>query len=313
MKFRRIPEGQFERGSPADEMSRQADETLHRVKISYPFYMDAREVRQREFYKLMMPKDYNYAGWKLSRGPIQDGADFVYRWHTGGVQNKDDAFSDKPLTDTFPMTPVTWDRAREFCRRLTKREKDAGRLPEGYVYRLPTEAEWEYSCRAGTRTPYNFDPPYDDEEHFESHVELGAQSHFYLKPEDTNSDRKPNAWGLYDMHGNAWEWCLDMYAPYASGPQQDPVHLGEGEIHEGEASAIRDVGPSRVVRGGGVVLDSKPEGGGDLHPFIGGYSRAVHPFARSAARDLMPPDTDLLLNLGIRAVLAPKITLPQER
>ncbi|MDA8967821.1 formylglycine-generating enzyme family protein [bacterium] len=113
-----------------------------------------------------------------------------------------------------PVEQVTWDQAVEFCRRLTDlpAEKAAGN-----VYRLPTEAEWEYACRAGTRTMYSFG---DDLS------ELGDYAWY-----DDNADDKthpvgsklPNAWGLYDMHGNVWEWCQDWSDAYPGGAVTDPT------------------------------------------------------------------------------------------
>ena len=126
-----------------------------------------------------------------------------------------------------PVESVSWDKAAAFCEALSAlpAERQAGR-----VYRLPTEAEWEYACRAGTTTAYSF----GDEESL-----LGDFAWF-----DDNSGRqthpvgqkRPNGWGLYDMHGNVWEWCSDWYGDYAAGAVRDPV---------GPAS-----GSDRVLRGG---------------------------------------------------------------
>ena len=125
----------------------------------------------------------------------------------------------------LPVEQVTWYEALEFCRKLTERERTAGRLPEGYEYTLPTEAQWEYACRAGTTGDYagNLDE---------------------MAWCDQNSDgtthpvrqKRANAWGLHDMHGNVWEWCLDWYGDYPGGSVRDPT---------GPAS-----GSERVFRGG---------------------------------------------------------------
>jgi formylglycine-generating enzyme required for sulfatase activity len=126
-----------------------------------------------------------------------------------------------------PVEQVSWNDAVEFCRKLSElpAEKAAG-----YVYRLPTEAEWEYACRAGTDTEYSFG---------DSESQLGGYAWY-----DENSGltthpvggKRPNAWGLYDMHGNVWEWCQDWYGAYPSGSVTDPP---------GAAS-----GSARVYRGG---------------------------------------------------------------
>jgi formylglycine-generating enzyme required for sulfatase activity len=126
-----------------------------------------------------------------------------------------------------PVEKVSWDDAVEFCRNLSAMpaEKKAG-----YIYRLPTEAEWEYACRAGTTTEYSFG---------DSDSALGDYAWY-----DENSGRtthpvggkKPNPWGLYDMHGNVFEWCQDWHGDYPSGSVTDPTGAA--------------VGSYRVYRGG---------------------------------------------------------------
>jgi len=136
----------------------------------------------------------------------------------------------KPSTFKGPQNPVeqvSWDDAVEFCRKLSElaEEKSAG-----YVYRLPTEAEWEYACRAGTTTAYSFG---------DSESELGAYAWYKKNSGGTThpvGGKKPNGWGLYDMHGNVYEWCQDWYGSYPSGSVTDPT---------GAAS-----GSDRVFRGG---------------------------------------------------------------
>jgi len=171
MKMRLIPPGTFLMGSPKDEMCRRDDETQHEVTISRPFYMGIYEVTQRQFYKLMMPEDYDYEAWQYKRGPVADGAAFHYRVDNGGaafhyrvdnggrILTGNNALGGALLLDN-PMECVSWHRACEFCQKLTETERKAGRLPAGYVYRLPTEAEWEYACRAGTIGPYNVEADY---------------------------------------------------------------------------------------------------------------------------------------------------------
>ncbi|MEO2036847.1 MAG: formylglycine-generating enzyme family protein, partial [Planctomycetaceae bacterium] len=122
-----------------------------------------------------------------------------------------------PSAFTGPQNPVEqlrWEEAVEFCRKLSAlpAEKSAG-----YVYRLPTEAEWEYACRAGTTTKYSFG---------DSESELGDYA-WYDKNSGVTTHpvggKQPNAWGLYDMHGNVWEWCQDWYGNYPSGWVTDPT------------------------------------------------------------------------------------------
>ncbi|MDB4353536.1 formylglycine-generating enzyme family protein, partial [bacterium] len=127
-----------------------------------------------------------------------------------------------------PVEQVSWEDAVKFCQKLSAlpAEKAAGR-----VYRLPTEAEWEYACRAGTTTTYSFG---DDD------TELGDYAWFDGNSGKTShpvGGKKPNAWGLYDMHGNVWEWCQDWHGDYPSGTVTDPTGAESGS--------------HRVYRGGG--------------------------------------------------------------
>ncbi len=166
------------------------------------------------------------------------------------------------------MERVTWDDARAYCTALTAQEMALGNVPSGYEYRLPTEAEWEYACRAGTTTEYSIgaalycaDAKFDFSEH--SNLACG-----FNDSADVGS-YPANAFGLFDMHGNVFEWCLDSHASYSSGAVTDPFVTG---------------GLLRVIRGGSW----------------NGGSRAC----RSARRDLHIFD-DHDYGIGIRVVLAP--------
>ncbi|MGI9445090.1 MAG: formylglycine-generating enzyme family protein [Rubripirellula sp.] len=133
-----------------------------------------------------------------------------------------------------PVEMVTWEDAVEFCRRLSEltAEKAAGN-----VYRLPTEAEWEYVCRAGTTTKFSFG---DDESEFGEYAWHRGNSNYKTHPV---GGKKPNAWGLYDMHGNVWEWCQDWYGDYPSGTVTDPTGAAQGSI--------------RVLRGGSRYITAE--------------------------------------------------------
>lgn len=119
-----------------------------------------------------------------------------------------------------PVEQVGWNLASEFCQRLTDRERAAGRLPAGYAYALPTEAQWEYACRAGTTGIYAGDPAtvawYD--------ANSGGQTH-------PVAQRPPNAWGIFDMLGNVQEWCADWYKSYPGGRAEDPAGPAIGQFH----------------------------------------------------------------------------------
>ena len=147
----------------------------------------------------------------------------------------------------------------EYCRKLTERERVAGRLPDGYAYTLPTEAQWEYACRAGTTGAYAGD--------------LDAMGWYDSNSNKTTQavgQKRANGWGLYDMHGNLWEWCLDWWEYYSSGSVTDPDGPNSGTF--------------RVYRGGSW---------GDTAQG-----------ARSANRDWGAPDFRVT-NLGFRLALAP--------
>ena len=129
------------------------------------------------------------------------------------------------------MEEVSWTEVTSFCEKLTKLEREAGRLPAGMAYQLPTEAEWEYACRAGTTTAYAFGD------------ELTAKDANFDESvgETTAVGKYPaNGWGFHDMHGNVWEWCADRFGNYPTVAVSDPV---------GPA-----VGSYRVYRGGAWFL-----------------------------------------------------------
>ncbi|MDP6046776.1 MAG: formylglycine-generating enzyme family protein [Phycisphaerae bacterium] len=289
LAMRRIDAGTFTMGSPAGELARKTDEAQHKVTISKPFYMAIYETRQREYYPLMIRRDYDLEAWGYQRGPLHEGAAWTYRSLMNGRRiSGGSAYPKIARTDLNPMECVTWDRAMEFCGKLTAIERAAGRLPNGYVYRLPTEAEWEYACRAGTTTPYNFKGDYSNVGVLSAYMCLskdGGYKAFATSP--TPDNRQPNAWGLYDMHGNVFEWCLDWYGPYPSGATTDPVGSKTGS--------------ERVARGGGVM--PFPPGSASL-------DKLVHPHFRSAARYRFPARTAHQINLGFRIVLAPEVKTP---
>jgi len=210
MKFKLISAGDFLMGSPQTEEGRQDNESQHRVRITKPFNMGVHEVTQAQCQKVM--------GTNLS---LFKGAD-------------------------NPVNKVSWLEAVTFCRKLSElpAEKAAGN-----VYRLPTEAEWAYACRAGTTTKFSFGDDDSDLGDFAWYVENSANKTHPVKTHPVGS-KQPNAWGLYDMHGNVWEWCQDRYGDYPNASVTDPTGPLAGSLnHRGKST--------RVIRGGSFLHDAE--------------------------------------------------------
>jgi formylglycine-generating enzyme required for sulfatase activity len=191
MKLKLVPAGEFMMGSPGSDGRAQACERpQHKVRITKPFYLGVYEVTQGD-YKKVMGENAKSAGWFSLEG---GGAEEV-----SGVD-----------VSCHPVENVSWEDAAEFCRRLSAREEIA--------YRLPTEAEWEYACRAGTTTLYSFG---DDAVSLAEYAWHKDNSDSVAHPV---GGKRPNAWALHDMHGNVWEWCADWYDPgyYDESPMDDP-------------------------------------------------------------------------------------------
>jgi formylglycine-generating enzyme required for sulfatase activity len=196
-----IQPGSFTMGSPASERHRDYDEAQHQVTISQPFWIGKYEVTQGQYQALM--------GMNPAEPKHGVGAD-------------------------CPVYNVTWNDAVNFCAKLTEIERAAGRLPAGYAYTLPTEAQWEYACRAGTATTYYWGNSMDG-----SYCWYSGNSSYTTHPVGT---KLPNAWGLYDMSGNVEEWCLDWWYGHLSSGVTDPMGPSSGSY--------------RVFRGGSWDVDA---------------------------------------------------------
>jgi len=137
----------------------------------------------------------------------------------------------------LPAEAVSWDAALLFCALLNEQEGKHARLPTGYAYRLPTEAEWEYACRAGADTAFCYG---DDPRRLREYANFSYSdtAGFRVLKAQPSGQYKPNAWGLYDLHGNLQEWCLDSFAPYSAAPATDPLVVNDNDL-------------AKTVRGGG--------------------------------------------------------------
>jgi formylglycine-generating enzyme required for sulfatase activity len=217
MRLALIPAGRFSMGSPRGEIGRDDNEEQHEVEISRPFYLGIYEVTQRE-YRMVMGEN---PSWFSDAG---GGKDRVV-----GLD-----------VDAFPVERVSWADAVLFCERLSARP---GERAADLKYRLPTEAEWEYACRGGVAAaPFHFGNSLaSTQANFDGSFPYAAAAGKYLQRTARVGSYPPNRFGLYDMHGNVWEWCQDWYGKdyFKVSPRQDPPGPEDGTV--------------RVLRGGSWV------------------------------------------------------------
>jgi predicted Zn finger-like uncharacterized protein len=213
LTMRWCPSGSFTMGSPSDEPERDTDEGPVEVELSTGFWFAATEITQAQYERIMgtNPSYYSSTG---------GGSDSVV-----GIDTTD-----------YPVESMSWAEANEFCENLTTHEREAGRLAEGWIYRLPTEAQWEYACRARTSTATTYGNQLDSSQaNFDGNYPYnGADVGEYLSRPTHVASYASNDWSIYDVHGNVSEWCLDTYSPV----------LTEG------VDPIQSLGTSQVTRGG---------------------------------------------------------------
>ena len=256
MLLRLIPKGTFIRGSPSEELGRNSDEAQHTVTLTQDFYLGVFEVTQKQWERVTgeWPSYFNNETCRDSR-PVDLVSYDAIRGSSAGAG--------------WPASSAVDDTA--FLGKLRART--------GLAFDLPTEAQWEYACRAGTATAlnsgYNLADTGDD-------ARVATVGRFWYNGGSGNTpdgdtsvgsatvgSYRPNAWGLYDMHGNVWEWCLDVYGTYPDGAT-DPQGASSGSV--------------RVDRGGSWNYGA-------------GYCRA-------AFRDPDPPD-GAFRSVGCRIALSP--------
>jgi formylglycine-generating enzyme required for sulfatase activity len=226
------------------------EEPLHMVGISQPFHLSATEVTNKHY------EEFDPAHRRL-RGK--------HGFSTG---------------DDEAVVYVSWDEARAFCAWLSAKE--------GRPYRLPTEAEWEYACRAGTSTEFNTG------EELPAEYQNSQALSWYPDPARSQEQRKlvrplvvgrtpPNVWGLHDMHGNVEEWCLDWYGPYVAGDQDDPVGREDGEFRVTRGgSHSTEVRYLRSANRSGTIPEDKS--------WITGFRVAMGPMPVNRPLPVVPPE-----------------------
>lgn len=235
MEMSFIRPGNFEMGR---ERGEQSGDQRHPVELRHGYWLGRHEVTQGQWLALM---------------------------------EKNPSF--RQGSPELPVENVSWEDAMLFCRKLTNQERLAGRLPEDYIYTLPSEAQWEYACRAGSTGPFSFG---DDELVMTLYGNVSGTEDGYAALAPVGKFR-PNAWGLHDMHGNVSEWCRDFYGTYVGGVKQV------------EPTGPEDAEALRVHRGGS---------------WLGGLGAA-----RSYARDFATPSFhDETIGFRVALVRVPRPT-----
>ncbi|MEM7011436.1 MAG: formylglycine-generating enzyme family protein [Verrucomicrobiota bacterium] len=238
IEFVWCPAGEFLMGSPESEEGRSNDEKIHKVIFTDGFWIARTETTQKQ--------------WKEAMGSANNPSEWT--------SNTD-----------LPVEKTNWGQAIAFCAQMNRKfESD---LPEGHEFTLPTEAQWEYACRAGTSTPFSFGATLTSRQaNFDGTKPYGVEEEGPFLEKTTKAKTfQPNAWGIYDMHGNVAEWCMDGYAAYAAGDATDPLTPATGKY--------------RILRGGSW--------------------RSEAAFLRSAFRSQPTPDKELS-NIGFRVVISKK-------
>jgi formylglycine-generating enzyme required for sulfatase activity len=235
-----IQPGTFQMGSDAPSgepyFGSNGHKPIHQVTISQPFWMGRYEVTQAEYQALMGTNPSAFLG------------------------------ADRPVER------VSWFNAVAYCDALNAQATALGKVPAGYQYRLPTEAEWEYAARAGTTTEFHYGPSLlCNQARFRYSYHSNSECSGWQSGTVPVGSYAPNAWGLYDLHGNVWEWCMDSWSSYTASAKTDPY--------------VSD-GPFRIIRGGSWLLNSS--------------------YCRSADRNFDAPDETFFIPTdGFRVVLAP--------
>lgn len=233
--------GTFKMGSPYLELRQHPDEGQAQITLTRGFWLAKTEATQDQWMRIMKTIPWREQLY------VEEG-------------------------DDYPATFVNWAEALQFCQKLTEQERTAGRLPAGWRYDLPTEAQWEYACRAGTTTRFHFGDNAEDLYEYAWYGGLTADGNArFERYPHLVAKKKANAWGLHDMHGNVYEWCRGWY----------------GKTHR-------------------TGNDPEGEKSGTLHPSRGGSWDREDFFCRSADRECNDP-TDVGSIQGFRIACIPDI------
>jgi formylglycine-generating enzyme required for sulfatase activity len=236
LKLVRIKAGEFQMGSPLDEPGRRDDEAQHMVKLTHDYDLGQFEVTRGQFRKFVEATSFitecernGQGGYGVELPAYKlSGLDPKFTWRFTGFEQ----------TDDHPVVNVSFNDAVAFCEWLSRMENA--------VYRLPTEAEWECACRAGTTTAFPFGDDREELIHYGNVIDADAKAVFPDRIDIKGSDGfiltapvgsyRPNPWGLYDMHGNVWEWTSDWFAPHSGEDLVDPrgpVEQPQGRVIKG--------------------------------------------------------------------------------
>lgn len=206
-----IKAGTFMMGSE-DEDAYSWEKPVHKVSIKQDFYICRYPVTMKEYLYFVNETNSHYPAW------AKEGNSYNVK-----IEDDDDYYKNQNFKDDAPVMGISWKDAKAYCAWRSQKE--------GKAYRLPSEAEWEYACRAGTSSKYSFG---DESSKLKEYAWCDDNANGKAHP---LGDKKPNPWGLYDMHGNVWEWCEDEWSDsYETTPR--------------DGSANRSGSSSHVVRGG---------------------------------------------------------------
>ncbi len=241
-----IPPGGFAMGSPVDEVGHENDELEHVVGLTQPFLMSAYEVTKAQFAAFVDDTSYKTRAESSGQGALAHGRDTEGKYAWMSIPQNNWRVAEFQQADNHPVINISWHDAVAYCNWLSRHEglpeyydvkDDGSTLPLNNTgYRLPTEAEWEYVCRAGTTTRYHFGDDHEDIRVYGNIEDLDARNHYNWAESESSmhgsdghihtspvGSYEPNPFGLHDLIGNVWEFCWDSYGAYPADPVANPT------------------------------------------------------------------------------------------